>query len=93
MELESRLEGRCCRKIEKLGGLALKITVLNLRGVPDRLILLPMGRSFFVEFKRQKTGHLSKQQIAVRAQLTSLGFTVCVIDNDKDFDDALMAKS
>ncbi len=89
MELERKLEERCCEKIEIRDGMALKVKVLGLRGFPDRLILLPKGIVFFVEFKRRKTGRLSAQQKKFRIWLAKLGFSVYVIDNDEDFDHAL----
>ncbi len=89
MELERKLEDRCCGKIEKLGGAALKIKVFGLRGFPDRLVLLPARVAFFIEFKRPKKGRVAATQVKWRRMLTKLGFPFYIIDNDEDFDAAL----
>lgn len=48
---ESSLERRLKNEVQKLGGLALKFTSPGMTGVPDRLILLPNGKTVFVEMK------------------------------------------
>lgn len=51
-------------------------------GVPDRLVLLPKGRLYFVELKAPgKT--LRPLQLKRKKQLESLGFEVYVIDSYK----------
>lgn len=52
---------------------ALKLVFLVGRGFPDRTILCPGGKVFFIEFKR-KGGKMSPQQEQVRKLLTDLGF-------------------
>jgi hypothetical protein len=89
IELETKLEDRCCAKIEARGGVALKLSILGVRGFPDRTALMPEGRVAFYEFKRPRTGRVSAQQVRWRAVLSKLGYNVYVIDNDADFDAAL----
>lgn len=48
---ESRLERRLKNEVAKLGGKALKFTSPGMVGVPDRIVLLPNGRTVFVEMK------------------------------------------
>lgn len=88
-ELESALEDRCAAKVEALGGVALKLVILGQRGFPDRTLLMPGGHVWFAEFKRAKTGAVSKPQHRIRVLLNLLGFKVITIDNDADFDAAL----
>lgn len=88
-ELETKLEDRCVAKVEARGGLALKLVLLGLMGWPDRTVLLPGGKVFFVEMKRKVTGRVSRQQNFWRDAVIALGFRVYVIDNDADFDRVL----
>lgn len=62
--------------VEALGGLCLKLKMPWFTGIPDRLVLLPGGKVFFVELKRPKGGKLSKRQDIVQAQLRALGLNV-----------------
>lgn len=80
--LESKIEKRLKRKVEDIGGLSLKFTSLGMSGVPDRLVLLPKGRIYFVELKAPgKT--LRPLQLKRKEQLEDLGFKVYVIDSYK----------
>lgn len=57
---ESAIERRLIRQVRIAGGLAIKIAPL-VKGVPDRLVLWPDGRSELVELKTD-TGVLSPAQ-------------------------------
>lgn len=59
--LERDLEKKLVLGIKKLGGKAFKFVSPGNVGVPDRLIVMPEGRMFFVELKTD-TGKLSKLQ-------------------------------
>lgn len=48
---EQMIEKKFTDAVKKMGGLAPKFVSPGLDGVPDRLVLLPMGRMAFVEFK------------------------------------------
>lgn len=48
---ESALERRLVREVERIGGKAPKWTSPGNRGVPDRLVILPGGRTVYVEMK------------------------------------------
>nr|WP_042294007.1 VRR-NUC domain-containing protein [Candidatus Arthromitus sp. SFB-mouse-NL] len=76
--LEKTIENYFKTKTESNGGLCIKLT--GFVGIPDRLILLPGGRMFFVEFK-QKGKKPRKIQSFIHDKLRSLGFRVYVIDN------------
>ncbi len=89
-ELETKLELRCVAKVEALGGQALKLVLLGLKGWPDRTCILPGGRIFFIEVKRTSRNHgVSRQQNYWRDIVVPLGFRWYKIDNDADFDAAL----
>lgn len=76
--LESRIEALLVRKIKQAGGWALKLVSPGNSGVPDRLVLLPGGRIFFVELKTD-TGRLSPLQEFVHGRLRRLGMDVQVL--------------
>ena len=88
-EREKPLEDRCVAKVEASGGQALKLVLLGLMGWPDRTVLLPGGRVFFIETKRAVVGRVSRQQSFWAMTLTGLGFRVYTIDDDAQFDAAL----
>ena len=88
-ELESALELRCVAKVEAIGGKALKLKLEGVRGFPDRTVLLPDGRCFFVEFKREQIGVVSAQQRKFKFMLNLLGFEVYLADTDAEFDSIL----
>ena len=78
--LESKIEAKLKWEVERMGGFALKFTSPGMAGVPDRLVLLPKGRIYFVELKAPgKT--LRPLQLKRKKQLESLGFKVYVIDS------------
>lgn len=88
-ELESALEDRCVKRIEAIGGRALKLVIPGVRGFPDRTMLMPGQRIWFAEFKRLKTGRISAQQVRWGEVLGNLGFHVHFIDSDAAFEAAL----
>lgn len=67
--IEEYLRGR----IVGLGGVCIKLSPTGLRGVPDRLIVLPGPRVIFVELKRPKGGVVSALQHWWRERLVALG--------------------
>ena len=66
--------------VKRLGGMAFKFTSPGNAGVPDRIVLLPDGKIYFVELKRPggKTSPLQEMQIS---GLRRLGQDVRVIDS------------
>lgn len=81
---ESKIEQHLKNEIEKLNGMCLKFTS-SIRGVPDRIILLPENRIYFVELKNEK-GRLSKTQKYVHKQFKKLGVHVYVPYSKSDVD-------
>ena len=76
---EKLLEAKLRDKIKKLGGLALKFYCMSFTGMPDRLVLMPGGRVYFVELKSEGKKPSARQKIVI-GMLKKLGFEVWVID-------------
>ena len=75
--LEKEIERKLKTLVEgKLGGLCLKWVCPGWSGVPDRILLFPGGRVYFVELKRPKGGKVAPLQTWWKRRLESLGFTV-----------------
>lgn len=48
---ESVVEKHLATQVRRLGGLCWKFVSPNLAGVPDRIVVMPGGRVYFVELK------------------------------------------
>lgn len=82
---EKLIEKKLRLGVKKLGGTALKFTSPGVTGVPDRIVLMPGGKMYFVEIKT--TGKtLKPRQIVVVAQLRKMGFAVWLIDTQEVLD-------
>lgn len=79
MDSEKLLEKTLRERIKDLGGIALKFHCLSFTGFPDRVVLMPFGRIYFVELKSEGKKP-SPIQRSVHIKLTELGFSVSVID-------------
>lgn len=87
--LESSIEARLRDKVrDELDGKAFKFVSPGSNGVPDRLILLPGGRTIFCELKAPGK-RPTPQQLRVHGYLRSLGFPVFVIDSMAGVDDLI----
>lgn len=80
--LESTLERACRDRAKALGGMLLKLR--DLRGFPDRLLLLPGSRLAFVEFKREGSVPSLLQGYRID-QLKALGFNAKYVDSTDGF--------
>ena len=78
--LEKDLENQCVKYAARFGCKAIKLVDIGRKGFPDRSILCPSGKAFFVEFKRIG-GKVSKSQIEYHAAIVDLGFDVWIVDN------------
>jgi hypothetical protein len=85
--LERNLEARCVQFAKGTGCWALKLWP-TVTGIPDRLVLMPKGRVWFVEFKTPQ-GKLSKRQEIVIAALRGMGFQVDVVRDFQTFAEML----
>lgn len=82
---EKLIEKKLREEVKRLGGLALKFTSPSFTGVPDRLVLLPGGKMWFVETKSTEK-QLSPRQQVVFQILRKLGFSVEIIDSQNGLD-------
>lgn len=85
--LESEIESRLRKQVERIGGKAYKFISDGNRGVPDRIVCLPGGRVVFVETKRPKGGKVSKLQKYRIAELKALGFDARMLNTYELVDD------
>lgn len=72
--LEKEIERALTQMVRRHGGLCLKWVCPGWSGVPDRIVLLPGGRIYFVELKRPRGGVISSQQRWWAQKLQDLGF-------------------
>ena len=87
-ESEKVLEARFRTEIERLGGMAVKLSSQMHRGLPDRFVLMPEGLAFFAEIK--STGERpTRLQKHCHQQLRDLGFDVYVIDSTAGLEKAV----
>ena len=82
--LEKDIEKYLVRSVRHLGGLCLKWVCPGWSGVPDRIILMPGGRIWFVELKRPAGGKVSKLQKWWETTLQDLGFRHEYVYNHAD---------
>ena len=77
---EKYIEKKLVAAVKDMGGIALKFVSPGVDGVPDRIVLLPMGRIAFVECKA--TGKKMRPlQNKRKKQLEALGFLVYCLDD------------
>lgn len=79
---EKLIEKKLREAIRKLGGKALKFSSPYETGYPDRLILMPGGKVFWVELKTTGKKPTEKQMLR-QTELRNLGFVSEVIDSEE----------
>lgn len=82
---ESKIENYLKTEVGKYNGMCLKFTS-SVSGVPDRIIILPDNRIYFVELKQEK-GRLSKIQKYMHKQFNKRGVPVYVPYSKNDVDE------
>lgn len=82
---EQKIELYLKRQVESIGGKAYKFTSPGVRGVPDRIVILPGGKIFFIELKAPGK-KLRPLQEAIHKQLIKLGCNVLTIDSKEMVD-------
>jgi len=80
-EKESTAESILVQSVKTLGGLCFKLKFIGVMGAPDRLVLMPMGRWFFVELKKSD-GELEPSQRILFPKLLKRGFIVHVLHGE-----------
>ena len=77
---EKTIEQKLVTAVKKQGGICPKFVSQGFDGMPDRLVLLPIGRFAFVEVKApgEKPRPL---QLSRHGMLQKLGYSVYVLDD------------
>ncbi|WP_208452590.1 VRR-NUC domain-containing protein [Burkholderia gladioli] len=83
--LEKTVEAYLVERVRALGGTAYKFTSPARASVPDRIVILPPGRIFFVELKRPG-GKLTRGQEREHEHLRRLGADVRMLDSREAVD-------
>ena len=85
---EKEIEKKLTLAVKKLGGICPKFVSSGFDGMPDRIVLLPMGRFGFVEVKAP--GKKPRPiQTARHKLLQQLGFKVYVLDSEEQIGEIL----
>lgn len=77
---EANMEKYLIRYVKDKGGLCLKFISASMRGLPDRIVILPQGKIFFVELKA-KGKKPRPEQKRVHTLFSSLGVKVYTADS------------
>lgn len=91
---ESAIEAWMVRAIRSRGGLCYKWVSPGTTGVPDRIVILPGGRTIYVELKTE-VGRLSEIQKNIHAELRNRGAdvrTLYGLDQVKAFVEEVMPR-
>ncbi|USS45109.1 hypothetical protein NFI99_26325 [Burkholderia glumae] len=83
--LEKTVEAYLVERVRALGGTAYKFTSPARASVPDRIVILPPGRIYFVELKRPG-GKLTRGQEREHEHLRRLGADVRMLDSREAVD-------
>lgn len=86
--LEKEIEAKLKKSVEEMGGRAYKLVSPGNFGMPDRMVLMPGGKMWFVELKTD-TGRLSVSQCQQIRRLRSLGYEVRVAKGLKGVEEFL----
>lgn len=83
---EKVFEREISKYVDDTGGMAVKLLSQFIKGLPDRMFLLPGGVVVFVEFK--STGKKpTKIQSYIHAKMQALGFLVYVVDSVESYEE------
>lgn len=77
--LESTVEACLVKEVKRVNGVALKLVCLSVTGMPDRTVLMPDGKIYFVELKAPGRKTFRRQNVMHR-MLTRFGFRVYILD-------------
>lgn len=87
---EKEIEAVLRKAARKRNGVAFKFVSPGLSGVPDRVVLLPIGKIGFIELKAPGK-KLRKLQEKRKSQLEALGFLVFCLDSKEEVEVVLDA--
>jgi hypothetical protein len=80
--IEKKLEKKLFKLVKDHGGYALKFFCMSFTGMPDRIILMPGGRIWFVEVKDTGKKPTPRQEFVI-GWLRKLGFEVWIINSEE----------
>lgn len=83
--LEKDVERYLAKRVKALGGLCWKWVSPGHSGVPDRIVVLPQGKVYFIELKRPGGVPTPLQRLTL-AQLTALGCRATWLDSKEAVD-------
>lgn len=78
--LEKQIEEKVCKYAKEKGMLVYKFTSPNRSACPDRMMILPHGQVFFIEFKREGLRATPAQE-REHSRLRGHGVAVFVVDS------------
>jgi hypothetical protein len=78
---EKLIESKLRKGVKSMGGLAAKLICPFITGWPDRTVLMPGGKLWFVELKTTGKKPDERQKI-VRKEIMSFGFNYRVVDSE-----------
>ena len=82
---ERDIEAYLVRRIKALGGEIRKLRWIGRRGAPDRVVMLPGGRLYWIELKRTG-GTAEAHQAREHARMLRMGQRVLVLDTIEKID-------
>lgn len=85
---EKAIERYLAERVKALGGVCLKYSNPGMTGYPDRLCVMPEGKTIWVELKSRGRKPEALQEVRFR-QLESLGHRVYVCDSREKVDEVL----
>lgn len=85
---EKFIEKKLVEAVRKRDGMAPKFVSPGFNGMPDRIVLLPMGKMAFVELKAPGE-QMRPLQVKRKRQLERLGFSVYCIDDVEQMESML----
>lgn len=88
MANEKTLELKLRTQVKRLGGIALKFASPFFTGMPDRIVLMPGGKIWFIELKSEGKKTTPRQDHVIK-ELQDLGFKVLVIDTNEKLENCL----
>ena len=80
MAEEAKIEEKLVKAVKKAGGLCLKLVSPGYVGVPDRIVLVALGKIGFVEVKAPGKKP-RKIQLKRHCELRALGFSTYILDD------------
>lgn len=83
---EDTVENHLKKLVKTHRGVCIKLNPFGMRGVPDRLVLLPGGAVLFFELKRPVGGRFEPLQERWHTKLRQLGFRVYVCNTKASVD-------